>query len=98
MAKRIDGQVHYHPKFGYYWPKLTSDNYENLASYGYEIRNILVADADTEVVINRELVEKVASYLQLVDIAFTQNACIDWGRALELKAALDALLSAKDEE
>lgn len=36
----VDGQVHWHPKYGWYWPKLTSESYENLKSYGYVIKPV----------------------------------------------------------
>lgn len=64
--KKIDGYCAWHPEMG--WQK---DNYSIYrsgvdisegAAYGWQIKPILLADAETEVVVPRELVKAICAH------------------------------------
>lgn len=63
----VDGQVHWHPKYGWYWPKLTTDNYANLKSYGYEIKPVCLISPEEKAQFERlkaiaEWVDELVNY------------------------------------
>lgn len=59
--KQPDGMVHYHPKYGWYWPKLNSDNLTNLKSYGYQLKPVWLS---TEPPVSREVLEDLLTAIE----------------------------------